>query len=59
MGTDKKKVQGAIINEMELEEVNQEGCLMGLLKSLIEEQRILPKADPEKRSVEEVMEQRS
>lgn len=59
MGTDKRKVQGAIINEVDLDEVNQEGCLMGLLKSLIEEQKLLPKTDSEKKSREDIMEHQS
>lgn len=53
MGTDKKKVQGAIINEVGLEKVNQEGCLLGFLKSLIEEQN-LPRLNSETVSTEEL-----
>ncbi len=40
MGTDKKKLQGTITQDVELEEINIEGCLLGLLQSLIREQKI-------------------
>jgi hypothetical protein len=59
MGTDKRKLQGTIVNEVELEDVNQEGCLLGLLKSLIEEQKLFPKIESEKLACEVVMEPQS
>ena len=56
MGTDKKKLQGTIINETESDTLNQKDCLMGLLKSLIEEQKILPQTESEKLSPEKILE---